>query len=232
LFSPSYNSLSVNTSTEYSIKEFNDIHVKCLELYLISKEPISQLDWALVKWGTNISGKDLFEVAQCTKIGPGGIHYFDEMSMAFGSHELIAQKVIATTDLKICLINGRTHFNENGIPKIGNISRKFLETFISEYIKGAFGKHTDTSFIDVMVEYNNPITEIPKVYEPYATVQWTDGTLKIDSDNFVNLSFPKSQFTKADLHNAFCNGAGFDQSTLEVGQDYYLFTEWFNKNIL
>lgn len=40
-----------------------------------------------IKWGTNIKGEALYEDAKLEKIGPGGIHYFDN-SMCFGIHEL------------------------------------------------------------------------------------------------------------------------------------------------
>lgn len=90
------------------------------QLILISLDPNEKIevgDKCLVKWGVNVSGKDLYEISTCSEIGVGGIHYFDEMSMSFGEHEVSEKikKVIATQD---------------------QLSPEYIQQFIEEYNRG------------------------------------------------------------------------------------------------
>ena len=117
-----------------------------IHLYILSDDKIKESDWCYVKWGVDINGKDLFKIAQCTKIGALGIHYFDEISMCWSSHELNAMKIIATTDtsLKIIIPRHNDFDSEYDFPRP---SQSFIKKYVTEYNKG-------NVITDVLVEYD------------------------------------------------------------------------------
>lgn len=57
-------------------------------------------DWCIVNQINNISGDPIYELGKITKIGSLGIHYFDDLSICFGKHELInmVHKIVKTNN--------------------------------------------------------------------------------------------------------------------------------------
>lgn len=68
-------------------------------LYILSNEEIKEGDWCIVNQVNDIGDNPIYELGKLSKIGKRGIHYFNELSICFGEHELDrVRKVIATTD--------------------------------------------------------------------------------------------------------------------------------------
>lgn len=80
-----------------------------------------------LKWGVNIDGEDLYELATCTKIGVRNIHYFDN-DMCFGGHEVTGNVVVSTTNK---LLN-----HKHDLPFIEHSSLKDIKptTYETDYI--------------------------------------------------------------------------------------------------
>ena len=158
-------------------------------LYILSNDKIKESDWCYVKWGVDINGKDLFKVAQCTKIGALGIHYFDEISMCWGSHELNAMKIIATTDTS--LIIGVPQFIKGYLPQP---SQSFIEKYVTEYNKG-------NVITDVLVEYENNYDLC--YYTPAGGIECCDKIdnwqLKVSKDNTITIKKVKDSWSREEV---------------------------------
>lgn len=156
-------------------------HQNCTEfanyLYILSNDEIKENDWCLVNWATDISGKDLFEIAQCNKIGKGGIHYFNEMSMCWGKHELKAKKIIASTNPKL------------NLPKL---SEDFIKEYVKQYNLGNIITEINVEYMQVRTQGgkdNMSILEDANLPFPKACpVSLYDYIPVVNSDNEININ--------------------------------------------
>lgn len=95
-------------------------------------KPIKEGYKCVINWGVDINGQKLYDIDICSKIGVGGIHYFNKLGMCFGKHEVPEKiyEVIATQkqlsyDLIFNLVNesGSKHLSSFDIEILWKFER-------------------------------------------------------------------------------------------------------------
>lgn len=126
------------------------------------------------------------------------------------------KKIIATTD-KSLSFTWRDNKNDLHIYHLPQPSQSFIEKFVEEYNKG-------NQITEVMVEYNEPITEIPKPYKPYSEVEHLDGTLKINpKDNTITIRKIKDSWSRDEVEK-LCREARYTTGVVEIDK-------WIEENL-
>lgn len=169
--------INLNNLIDPDLKRF-----KGYELYFLSDEEIKEGDWVFV-------------------LESGYIIQNTDTSLNGVSEEW--KKIIATTDLKLVLGDGRALFHGDGQPKIGTPSQFFLKVFVKEYNKGNIIK-------EVMVEYesyhgiNTSIAEINAISGD-GSMNWQgrgdnrDFKLKISKDNTITIRKVKDSWNREEV---------------------------------
>lgn len=164
-------------------------------LYFLLDEEIKDGDWFVMNGcivrqceSTNKEPHTIHTVVDST----GGIH-----------HVSVCEKIIATTDTSL---TEKIEMLGTGSTYIFNLpqpSQSFIEKFVEEYNKGNI-------ITEVMVEYNESITEIPRPYKSYSEIEHLDGTLKINpKDNTITIRKMKDSWNREEViallhHFKFC----------------------------
>lgn len=172
-------------------------------LYILSDEKIKEGDW-------------VYDV--CDGIVKVEHEYQLSYIMVF---KIDCKKIIATTDRSLEVVSKGINPVYEKLPQP---STSFLEKFVEEYNKG-------NVITEVLVEYNEPITEIPKPYKPYSEVEHLDSTLKVSKDNTININMPKDSWSREEMLNllesAWNGGALYGSSK----PNSHYFDKWIEENL-
>lgn len=86
--------------------------------------------------------------------------------------------------------------------------------------------------ISLLVEYNEPITEIPKPYKPYSEVEHLDSTLKVSKDNTITIRKVKDSWNREEVVELLSKHFVDAGSKIGLGQDVTKFTKkWIEENL-
>lgn len=137
------------------------------------------------------------------------------------------KKIIATTDKSLFTETKAIGYTEDrarvfyGKEYLPQPSQSFIGKFVDEYNKG-------NVITEVLVEYNEPITEIPKPYKPYSEVEHLDGTLKISKDNTITIRKVKDSWSTEEMRQKLNDYRLYAKnSNLSIE----MFDKWIEENL-